>query len=215
MKQVWKWIMHLDARAFCIIALLFFFLTAGWSSYLYMTPPQPFEEGSGAAKAPGPWLIGTLDFVNRQLDGEDFVIPVAPFRPTMEAILRSPEVTQALLNAQNNRNQPGGRQDPFANLRQNNPNAPGAPGAAKMITPKISFLGFFKRSDGTLTAMFSDSSNNSTFFYAPGKTVHGIEILGADMKEASIRLPDGSETKIPIGKSVELAPEPEAAPQGA
>ena len=140
----------------------------------------------------------------------------------------SPEERQKFIdaiNAARNPNAGGGGGSPFAGLRQGGGGNRGGPGGGagaaaatgpKMITPKITFNGFMKRSDGNTVAMFSDSSDKSITFYTPGKKVHGIEILGADMKEAQIRYADGTEGTIPVGKSIELAPEPEksaAAPQ--
>jgi len=221
--------MYLNAKAFCLIAALLFCATVGWCVYQINTPLEPIKDGAGKLpEPPAPWMIGILGFVTDQLNGGDVSIPMVPFLPTMEAILADENNRADIIAAINNaRNNPpgaagGNRADPFAALRpgggggqRGGPNAGGGgtPGVAdtgpKMITPKISFLGFMKRSDGSRVAMFSNSANNSTVFYTPGKKVHGLEILSADMKEAVVRRPDGTEEIIPIGKSVELAPEPE------
>ena len=217
MKRVWKWIMHLNAKVFCGIAALFFLGTVGYSMYQYMTPPEPIREGTGEMPAvSAPLEIGALAFVASQLAGDDITVPVDPFLPLAEELIRA-----GVTPTQARNSQPGGRggTGTLAGGGKGGGNAgdgTGAPPGVKMVTPKISFLGFFKRPDGVRAALFSDSSNNSTFFYSPGKTVHGIEILGADMQGAKVRFPDGSEGTIPIRCSVELAPEPEkaAAPVG-
>ncbi|MCL1919868.1 MAG: hypothetical protein FWG50_02135 [Kiritimatiellaeota bacterium] len=224
MKQVWKWIMHLNAKAFCAVAALFFAATLLWCGYLYMTPPEPIKEGEGKLPPPPEQVdIGILDYVARQLAGDDLTVPLDPFLPLMEDILTN-QVTRAQLAEWRDARaggavaQGGGRGGPGGPGVRPGAGAGGAggPGEPKMITPKISFQGFVKRTDGSRVAMFSDSSNNLTDFYAPGKTIHGIEILSADMKEALVRYPDGTEEKILVGKSIELPPEPEqtAAPQG-
>ena len=212
MKRVWKWVMHLNAKMFCIIAALLVVATVGWCAVLYVNPPTPLKEGSGKLPdPPEPWVIGIIDFVTNQLAGDDLSIPIEPFRPTMEAILGNPEekakILAAMKAARNPQAAGAAKEDPFKGLRGNNA-ADAAAAGANMITPKISFDGFIKRSDGTMTARFTDSSDKSTVFYSPGATVHGIEILGADMREAQVKFPDGSIGKIPIGANVELAPEP-------
>ncbi|MCL1919869.1 MAG: hypothetical protein FWG50_02140 [Kiritimatiellaeota bacterium] len=214
MKQVWKWIMHLNAKAFCAVAALFFAATTLWCGYLYMTPPEPIKEGVGQLPpAPEPWVIGILDFVSDQAAGDGAVVPLNPFvYPPLDKL--SPDALKDVLNqiaiAKSN---PGGGVSTLGNLEGKPPPAgvgdSPAPGSAPdMIAPRISFLGFVRRSDGSSVALFADSSDSSSVFYAPGKMIHGIEILGADMKEAQVRYPDGSVGKIPIGGAVELAPEP-------
>ena len=87
MDKLWKWIMHLNAKAFCLLAVLMFFATAAWCGLKYLTPPEPFKDGG--AKTPElnkPWEIGTLNFVSNQLAAETLSIPTDPFRPTLEAI---------------------------------------------------------------------------------------------------------------------------------
>ncbi|MBP5321050.1 MAG: hypothetical protein J6334_08680, partial [Kiritimatiellae bacterium] len=78
----------------------------------------------------------------------------------------------------------------------------------QMITPEIAFLGFIERPDGTRAALFSDSADKSTFFYEPGKKVHGVDILSANVREAAIRFPDGTTKKVEIGGKLTLAAEP-------
>ena len=223
MKQVWKWVMHLNAKAFCLIAVFFFVATTGWCMYMYMTPPEKIKEGSGKLPSPPePWLIGILDYVDHQLADDSLVIPIEPFRPTMDGITTAEQLAafeqalkDSLAGPGGGANKAAGKQDPFKGVRP--PGGGGAAGgsgggqqvaAVPMVTPKIAFLGFFKRSDGEMAAMFSDSTDNSTVFYEKGKAVHGVEVLRADMKEATVRYPDGSEGKIPIGGAVELEPEP-------
>jgi len=208
--------MQLNAKAFCLIALVLLCATGGWCVYQINTPLEPIKDGTGKLPdAPEPWTIGILDFVTDQLVGNDLSVPITPFGWSKEGLLG--KTIQDLINE---RNAPRGQGGPGGvNVAGRIPggpggnNRPGGPGAGaadtgpKMITPKITFNGFMKRSDGSRVAMFSDSSDKSTIFYEPGKKVHGIEILGADMKEAQIRYADGTEATITIGGSIELPEE--------
>ena len=104
----------------------------------------------------------------------------------------------------------GKKEDPFAHLRKKEAIPGGLTGAdgRPMIKPKLTFMGFFERPDGKQAAMFYDSAENTTVFYDAGKQVHGVDILSATVREAKVRLPDGSETTLPIGQNIELAAEP-------
>jgi hypothetical protein len=216
MNQIWKWIMHLNAKAFCSVATLLFFCTVGYCTFMYLTPLAPIKVGSGELPAsPKPQEIPILDYVARQLAGDDLSIPIEPFRPTMDDLYKTPGALDRLLNPNAPRGGPGGPGG--GGPGRGGPGGGGGPGSGKgagtgptgptIITPKITFNGYLKRPDGTSVAMFSDSSNGSKFFYEDGKTVHGLEILSTDMKEATVKFVDGSIGKIPVGGSVELAPE--------
>jgi hypothetical protein len=229
MDQLWKWVMHLNAKAFCLTAALFFFGVAGWCGFRFLNPPTPLKDG-GDGKLPAhaqPWAYSTLDFVSNQLAAEALSIPVDPFRPTIEAIFTNETERAAFLKAlraaQNaaagiaSTAGSGKKEDPFAHLRRKDPEAGGMTGAngQPMVIPKLTFLGFFQRPDGTKTAMFNDSANDTTVFYDSGKQVHGVDVVNASVREAEIRFPDGTSRKLEIGSSVELAAEPDARPKKA
>ncbi len=100
MDKLWKWIMHLNAKAFCLLAVLIFFGVAAWCGLEYMTPPEPFKDGG--EKTPelaDPVEIGTLHFVSNQLAAEALSIPVDPFRPTIEAIFTNETERVAFIKA--------------------------------------------------------------------------------------------------------------------
>ncbi len=226
MNQLWKGVMHLNAKAFCLAAAFIFFGVMAWCGFRFLNPPSPLKDG-GEGKLPDlsqPWAFGTLDFVSNQLAAETLSIPVDPFRPTIEAIFTNETERAAFLKAlKAAQNAAAGvgtapegtkKEDPFAHLRKKNPESGGLTGAdgQPMIIPKLTFMGFFQRPDGKKAAMFYDSANNSTVFYEAGKQVHGVDVLDANVREAQIRLPDGSVTTVAIGESKELAAEPDKNP---
>ena len=226
MDKLWKWVMHLNAKAFCLTATLLFLATALWCGFKYMTPPVPFKDGGSAVKHERTTAleIGILGLVSNQLAAETLTIPVDPFRPTLEAIFTNETERTAFLKAlraaQNAAAGVAGtaagakKEDPFAHLRKKEA-APGeltGPDGRPMVIPKLSFLGFFQRPDGTQAAMFHDSVENSTVFYDTGKQIHGVDIVNADVRQAEIRFPDGTTRKLEIGGSVELSAEPAKTP---
>ena len=227
MDQLWKWIMRLNAKAFCLAAVVLFFGTACWCAFKYLTPAQPFKDGGDKLpELPPAWEIGTLAIVSNQLAAEALSLPVDPFRPTIEAIFTNENERAAFIKALKAAQvaAAGGlsgaaagtkKEDPFAHLRQKKEAAPGAlvgPDGRPMVIPKLSFLGFFQRPDGKQAAMFYDSVAGSTLFYDAGKQVHGVDILSANVREAEIRFPDGATRKLEIGGNVELSPEPDTRP---
>jgi len=229
MDQLWKWVMHLNAKAFCLAAALGFFLVAtycGWRMAYAPTPPQDGGGSSHPELRPA-WEIGTLDFVSNQLAEETLTLPTDPFRPTIEAIFTNETERVAFLRAlkaaQNAAAGVAGssagnkKEDPFAHLRSSKKDGvPGGltgPDGKPMVIPKLQFKGFLKRPDGTQTAMFFDSVANSTVFYDVGKQVHGVDILGADGREAEIRFKNGTTRKLTIdAEPIDLDSEPAKTP---
>lgn len=223
MDRLWKWVMRLNAKLICLAALALFACTAVWCGLRASIPPTPFPEGSGdAEKSRDPISLGTLEYVSNQVSEAGVEVPVDPFRPTLEAIFTNETQRAAFLAALKkaregaaglNGSGKDGKTDPFAALRNKNqvPGQTVGPNGQPMVTPKISFLGFVQRSDGSKGALFNDSTGDS-FFYEPGKKVHGVEITDANSKSASIKFPDGTTKVMPIGESVELAAEPAKAP---
>lgn len=227
MDTLWKGIMRLNAKAFCLLAMLFFAGVAGFCFWQYRHPAEPIRDHDSGPlpEPPAVVTIGLLDFVTNQLTAETLVMPVDPFRPTIEAIFTNEVERAAFLKALKAAQAAasgisaatGGastaakaKENPFAHLRKKAP-APGGligPDGTPLIIPKLTFVGFFERPDGKKAALFHDSTEQSTAFYDSGKTVHGVEILSANIREVEIRFPDGTTRKLAIGSSVELAPEP-------
>ncbi len=225
MDQLWKWVMHLNAKAFCLAATVVFLLVGAFCGWRVMNPREPLKDGGSSAlpELPQAWELGTLNFVSNQLSAETLTLPVDPFRPTIEAIFTNETERAAFLKAlkaaQNAAAGVAGtsankKEDPFAHLRKKDtvPGGLTSPDGKPMVTPKLSFMGFFQRPDGKQAAMFYDSTTKQNVFYDAGKEVHGVNIVSANVREAEIRFADGSSRKLPIGESVELAAEPDLTP---
>lgn len=225
MDKLWKWVMHLNAKAFCLLATLLFLSVSAYCAYQVKTPPPPLKDGhaDNLPDLAAAWTFGTLDVVSNQLAAETLSIPVDPFRPTIEAIFTNETERAAFLKALKAAQiaAAGGlaegsakKEDPFAHLRKKEavPGGLVGPNGQPMVIPKLTFQGFFERPDGTKTAMFHDSVKNTTVFYDTGNQVHGVDVVSADVRAAEIRFPDGTTRKMEIGSSVELAAEPDTRP---
>ena len=65
MDQLWKWVMHLNAKAFCLAATLGFFMVAAFCGWGVLHPTEPLKDGGNGslpelppAWAPkAPWRI--------------------------------------------------------------------------------------------------------------------------------------------------------------
>ena len=219
MTSLWKGIMHLNAKAFCFTMLLACAAVAAYCGFKINTPPEPIRDGTDKVpELSQACEITLLDFVSNQLSSSSLIIPVDPFRPTIEAIFTNAAERAAFLaalkkakeNAAGLTKEKGAKKkDPFAHLRKK-AKVPGqklGPGGKPMMTPVLTYMGFIKRPDGKQAAMFYDSANKTTIFYDEGKEVHGVNIVSADLKTASLRMDDGSTRNLKIGQSVDLAPE--------
>lgn len=219
MTVLWKGIMHLNAKAFCFTMLLACAGITAYCGFKINTPPKPIRDGTGKVpELSSAWEITLLDFVSNQLSSSSLIIPVDPFRPTIEAIFTNAAERTAFLAALKKAKESAAgltkdkgakKKDPFAHLRKK-AKVPGqklGPGGKPMITPELTYMGFIKRPDGTEAAMFYDSVNKTTIFYDEGNKVHGVDIVSADLKNASLRMDDGSTRTLKIGQTVDLAPE--------
>ena len=219
MRSLWKCIMHLNARAFCFTMLLACIAVAAYCGFKIKTPLEPIRDGTDKVPELGSaWEITLLDFVSNQFSSSSLIIPVDPFRPTIEAIFTNAAERAAFLAALKKAKEDAAgltqeegakKKDPFAHLRKK-AKVPGqklGPGGKPMIIPKLTYMGFIKRPDGKQAAVFYDSANKTTIFYDEGHKVHGVDILSASLKTASLRMDDGSTRSLKIGQTVDLAPE--------
>lgn len=232
--DIWKGVMRLNAKAFCLLTFVLLGGTAVWCGFRLLTPPTPFQEGNENADLKNqPLYLDTLDYVSNQIADVSVVIPADPFRPTIEAIftnetermaflqaLKAAEAASTGFAAENTAAEKAAaakaaaaalkKKDPFAQLRKKSqiPGRTIGPNGMVMVKPRIRYEGFIQRPDGTKAAMFYDSSAKTSFFYEPGKKVHGVEIENADVKQAKIKFPDGTSRNLKIGGFVELAAEP-------
>ncbi len=225
MDKLWKWVMHLNAKAFCLLAAVLFLAVSAYCAFQVKMPPPPLKDGheDNLPDLAAAWTFGTLDVVSNQLAAESLSIPVDPFRPTIEAIFTNETERAAFLKALKAAQiaAAGGlaegaakKEDPFAHLRKKEavPGGLVGPNGQPMVIPKLTFLGFFERPDGTKTAMFHDSVKDTTVFYDTGNKVHGVDVVNADVRSAEIRFPDGKTRAMEIGSSIELEAEPDTRP---
>jgi hypothetical protein len=204
----WKWLMHANARALFFIALLILLLVLGWCVWVVWHPRQPANVETGHATQPAQhaeMALGILNCLSNELAVGTRVVPINPFRPTLESLAASHEPMTNIFVRTRTR---GGTNDPFAAIRgqRNVPTANTAEPAAPRI-PKLTYLGYFQRPDGKTAALFRDSTTPTPVFHLPGDEFHGVALLTSGGTKLRVRLPGGQERDLAVGESFELPAE--------
>lgn len=92
MEQFWKWLMRTDAKALFATSLVVLVGVLAWCAMDQIRgsrKPAPLAPQSAAVERASYVPLGLLDFVNRQFAPETLIVPVNPFHPTFEEIVRS------------------------------------------------------------------------------------------------------------------------------
>jgi hypothetical protein len=196
MERLWKHLMHLDARALFIGALALFLVVAGIVTWLYLhrvpETKAPVEAPPAAAPIAGAADVGLLGMISNQMSADALVVPVNPFRPSLEnmAALYAPTPSTAgVVRVRTFTNH-------FGRFRP--------PKAAQPVIPTLTFRGYFQRPDGTPAALFHDSVDDASRFVTPGGEIRGVTLVAADMRSAKVKKPDGQVATMAIGDSFTL-----------
>jgi hypothetical protein len=94
MEQFWKWLMKTDAKALFGVSLAVLAGVLCWCAFEQIRgsrqPAAPMPSGGGAdggGESAAP-RIGILDFIEEQFSPDTLIVPVNPFHPTFEEIVR-------------------------------------------------------------------------------------------------------------------------------
>ena len=95
MEKFWKWLMKADAKGLFVASLLLLGgVTAWWGVDLARAPRKTAEATAGKTDEEQPLKlaafkpIGVIGFVSNQFAPETLIVPVNPFHPTFEAIVK-------------------------------------------------------------------------------------------------------------------------------
>ena len=217
--------MRTDARSIFVVALLVLLLVTGWRLWVALQPapppppPPPAEPVKLAPFRP----LGVIGLVSNQFAAQALVVPVNPFRPTFEMMVRNPEsgdleslvtAAAAIAGAGRSGDARAGH-PPVAAVDRQNPGqprqgrqgrhpAPPAPEAGPPPVPKYAFAGMFQRPDGRVAAYLKSTLGGGRFLVT-GDEIAGCQVLNATADGVMLRLPDGtSRTLIQDDAPVEL-----------
>jgi hypothetical protein len=211
MDRLWKSLMHLDAKALFFGSAILFALVVAvvvWLRFGRSASPAPSARTASAALAANAALrmqpLGLLACVSNQLSPEAVLVPVCPFRPSIENLVASDRADPYSIASPTN----------FRSLFVRRPNPTAARSAAERQPrpPTLSYRGFFQRPDGTPAALFFDSANNASQFVTNNTTFHGARLVSADIRTARILMPDGSTRELSITNANDTVTLPEVKP---
>ena len=224
MDRFWKWLMRTDARSIFVVSLLLFIGVAGWRVWVALNPPPEPVAAQPAPAAPVKLSafkpLDVINLVSNQFRAQALVVPVNPFRPTFEAMVRNPAsgdleaVVSGAASGGGEGSPPvqadgpsqggdrrGGRRGPGQRGKAADPagTAPAAtPGGGTPPTPKFAFRGMLQRPDGQVAAWVSGTAGGSGFI-AAGDTFHGFSVVGATAERVTLRKADGTERVLERG----------------
>ncbi|MEI8354050.1 MAG: hypothetical protein WCG22_06040, partial [Lentisphaerota bacterium] len=187
MEKLWTFLMQTNAKALFVLALVVLFgvsLWRGWVEIAAASRPVPDEPVIGRAQFKPGKDLGLIAFASNQLAAVH-EIPVNPFRPTLESLAANPATLAAISKGEWPPSLPTTNKPPkipgtnvFAHVRLPPTNVTGAASAPPVVTPpivtpRLTFTGFFKRPDGRTLAQFHDSVSNDSVFTRPGDALRG------------------------------------------
>ena len=216
MEKLWTFLMQTNAKALFVLALVVLFGVSAWRGWVEIAAasrPAPDEPVIGRAQFKPGKDLGLIAFASNQLAAVH-EIPVNPFRPTLESLAANPATLAAIGKGEWPPSLPTNKPpkipgtNAFATVRPPPTNVTGAVIAPAVVTPRLTFTGFFKRPDGRTLAQFHDSVSNDSVFTRPGDALRGATLVEADIRHATLLLPSGKEVILAINESVDLPPEP-------
>jgi hypothetical protein len=96
MEKFWKWLMKADAKGLFVASLLFLGGVTAWWGVDLVRAPRKAANASAADTGKEQPLdlsdfkpIGVIGFVSNQFAPETLIVPVNPFHPTFEAIVKA------------------------------------------------------------------------------------------------------------------------------
>jgi hypothetical protein len=216
MEKLWKFLMQTNARALFFLALVVLLVVSGWRGWVEVAAarrPAPEETVMGRAHFKPGKDLGLIVFVTNQLAAAH-EIPVNPFRPTLESLASNPVMLAAISKRTwrssfpTNRTPRFAATNFFAHVRSAATNVTASSVAPPVVTPRLTYTGFFKRPDGQTAALFHDSVANASVFKLPGDALRGATLVEADIHQATLTLPSGRKVTLARHESVDLPPEP-------
>ena len=195
MDRLWDWLKHADAKTLFLASIALFvavLMLVAWQHFGCAPGTTATTARSalwkGGLPPPDGGTSNLTAFVARQLSAEALTVPVDPFRPDVSDLaVRSTNVVSRHRHGNN-----------MASMLDNSHEA------ATAVVPRLTYYGYFQRPDGTHAAFFGDSVDKTSRFLTPGATIRDVTLVSADIRSASIRMPNGETTNLPIGASVTL-----------
>ena len=132
-----------------------------------------------------------IGLVSNQFAAQALVVPVNPFRPTFEMMIRHPESGDLVSLAAATSRGSGGVSQPGDPARIRRPVAGATEEDGPPPVPKYSFGGIMQRPDGRVAAYLKNSLGGGRFL-VKGDEFAGCRVLDATADGIVLRQPDGT-----------------------
>ena len=197
MDRLWKYLMQLDAKALFFGSVALFVVVTAIVAWLYFRRASPAAEKPTIATAvpvTATPSLGILGVISNQISAKTLVVPVCPFRPTIENMALHRTNWPTTGPTTNMVRLPSKIRYTFPGLRPST-------NATVVVIPQLTFRGYFQRPDGTPAAFFFDSAANASKFFIPGDDIHGATLVSADIHSAKVKKPNGETLDLALGDS--------------
>lgn len=217
--------MRTDARSIFLFSLLLFLAVTGWILWVALQPPPPPPppKAREPVKLSRFRPLGVIGMISNQFAAQTLIVPLNPFRPTFEAMVRNPESgdLESIVNKdaarergtdahaegngeQQNADAPGGHDAKGDAGKRAGTGKSGGRGRADDQTDdpaavKYAFKGLFKRPDGRV-AVYVKNSLGQARFLLEGDQLEGCEVIKATEDGIMLRSPDGKITTLARGQ---------------
>ncbi len=213
MQNLWKWLMHANAKFALAVALCVLLAAAAWSAWQLATASSAANDFPAvpvttepAPKSKTPKSIGLLDYVHGQLADES-IPPVNPFAPSLAIdniaeIIKRREIREEgrgfTWNPRRNNQDPNNPQNPNVTAVSK------VPEAAKSAPPTLTYQGYLTRPDGTPAALIHNSATKSAAFLTAGQTTAKTTVISLTHDTLRLRLPNGEERELAFRESITI-----------
>lgn len=208
--------MRTNARAVFLCSVLALLLVSAWWLWKLSAPVEKRVRVSrpAATSRPRPDL-GLLAFLEAQLAMSSPEIPESPFlfpgakrpkkKPPSQPTKAKPEPQPKPAPAEK---PPAAAAEPKKPAKDEPPQKAvakpkPAPKKRPVVTSdpvRLTFRGFFKRTDGSTVALIEDSKTEESAFYAAEQDLYGVKIGAITRDHVTVELDDGSSVELGLGK---------------
>lgn len=231
MEKFWKWLMKMDARGIFVISVVLLLAAGTWSAYTIIHADDKAVEVVAPARTTVPLKfnsyqpVGVIGFVSNQFAAETLVLPINPFHPTFESIVRSiiakggtqelkipgrhgqivaPRSDQKGGQVAGSRSataagkKSGGSRGASRATGRPGTSGSGGKGAGARPDPAISFKGMMQRPDGQFAAYIYDNERGAKFVVV-GDKVRNAKVLRSGKDGVELEFPNGLRVSLGLG----------------
>lgn len=227
MEKFWKWLMKMDARGIFVVAVVLLLAAGTWSAYTIVHADDVVAETAVPSRPSVPLQfneyqpIGVIGFISNQFAAETLVLPINPFHPTFESIVRTyvskggsdpltvygrqGQVVAPKKHAGKKSADAGEGLSGNPHFRDGEAIMPidavqpqRSGDLVALPEPTISFKGMMQRPDGQFAAYLLDSEEGA-FFVVVGDKVRNAKVVSSGKDGVELEFPNGLRVALGLG----------------